>query len=352
MVDGNLIVEYFDIKKFSEKGVTKIKLSLKESKKIRNDIPRRFDNMPFSGATVEYYQHYLGKDTGSLVYSERRKLFAKISLINWYISYFNPDDSDQLLQEISNLKGKISKAIIDFYDSPTGELAKEKLKVKTAYWAPILAKRNSERWKDKDWASEQMQKRKDSGFYANNVEKSKIRHANPEFRQKMLIANRSPERIAKISKAAKNMWAQAKLNDPDKVRRMMISSRNKNYSFNGIGMNSVEYIMAKLLEEIGEEFVYEKVVTFGKISYIPDFYLPTSNTIIECYGDYWHANPAKFSPLDSVFRIPVGEIWDRDRNRERLFLENGYQYLSFWEHNIVNSLSTVKKQLCNILKKN
>lgn len=64
-----------------------------------------------------------------------------------------------------------------------------------------------------------------------------------------------------------------------------------------------------------------------------DAYDPTTNTIYEFYGDYWHGNPKKFSPDD--FNIQAnkthGELYHNTVNREQILISAGYKIKSIWQ---------------------
>ena len=54
---------------------------------------------------------------------------------------------------------------------------------------------------------------------------------------------------------------------------------------------------------------------------IADFWLPETNTIIECDGDYWH-------------NLPNAVI--RNKKQTKWLEENDYTVYRFWEHDIKN----------------
>ena len=60
-----MLIEYFDVTLIWKSDVPKIKLKLKDEKKIRTDIPwkNKENKIPFSSANKEYFVHYLGEQT-------------------------------------------------------------------------------------------------------------------------------------------------------------------------------------------------------------------------------------------------------------------------------------------------
>jgi very-short-patch-repair endonuclease len=71
-----------------------------------------------------------------------------------------------------------------------------------------------------------------------------------------------------------------------------------------------------------------------------DFYLFDYNLVIECDGDYWHANPMFYSK-DNLDSIQIKNI-DRDKRKELFLNENNFNYLRFWENDIKNHFELVK----------
>ena len=57
-----------------------------------------------------------------------------------------------------------------------------------------------------------------------------------------------------------------------------------------------------------------------------DIYIPSIKKVIECHGDYWHCNPTKCAPdyYNKVVHLKASEIWTRDKQKEELLKNNGY----------------------------
>lgn len=67
-------------------------------------------------------------------------------------------------------------------------------------------------------------------------------------------------------------------------------------------------------------------------SYRPDYVNATTKKIIEFYGDYYHANPIKYTdPSITLLNMTVQQRWDRDAMRVRALREYEYQVLVVWE---------------------
>lgn len=348
------ILDYFNVNCIWKDNIPKIQLKLKDELKITKIIPIKciigHRKIPMSSSQLDFFIHYLGKEIGILVYNERKKLFPKTKLIEWYILNCNPTqpEIDLLIQYKESIGTKIKKSLNDFYKSDKSVKTRELYHMRSNKWKDVIGKQNSDKWKDKEYSEKQIKKRKESGFYEKVAEKCRKRMMDPILKEKFLISMRSEARRNKISVKAKQMWKDAKDNDNEKIKRMLYSGKNKQYDFKGIKMNSIEFLIAQLLDELNIQFIYEKQYTFGSNTFIPDFYLPEYNTIIEVFGDYWHANPKLFNFDKIIFRTPVEEIWKRDKRKQEIFLENGMKYIILWEDEINNNLNEIKKIICKI----
>jgi len=346
----NIILEYFDVTLTIKNDFPTIKLSLKECKKIRFDVPLKCKTS--SGRLVcqtglKYYVHYLGEDIGAKVYSERKRLFSKFNLINWYINTYPADENINCLRRhYEYLKTIDSKGLTTFYSSEKSKETREKLKFAARKNASETSKRNKALWtpefrenfiKSIDYSYEN-HGRKVSDFYENN-------------RDYILKLANLPSRVSKISIAAKNMWRRFKETNDVKLKNIICSGRNKNYCVNDCKMNSIEYQVALIINSIGLDWKYEEVFSFGKKAYAPDFYIPSKKLIIEAYGDYWHANPSIFSDSKKIFKIKTAkEIWEKDALKKLTFETNGYRYLFFWESDIVSNVDAIKEKIYEYTK--
>lgn len=74
-------------------------------------------------------------------------------------------------------------------------------------------------------------------------------------------------------------------------------------------------------------------ITIGRRNF--DFKIDKCKILLEVNGDFWHANPKKYSAEDIVpfpdGKVKASVIWVND-NRKRLTAEsNGYKLLVIWE---------------------
>ena len=167
------------------------------------------------------------------------------------------------------------------------------------------------------------------------------------FSIKIAIIDNRPEKSLK-QKLKKNIKRgriseYAKKYNQRMLKRMLNSSRNKNYELNGYKMNSIEYQIGLILNELKLNWKYESVFNFEKNCYLPDFSVESSKLIIECYGDFWHANPKYFKPNDTTHKTRTAtHIWEYDKRKKEVFENDGYKYLYFWENDIIENVDKIK----------
>lgn len=119
--------------------------------------------------------------------------------------------------------------------------------------------------------------------------------------------------------------------------------------------------ISKWLTEQGVIHVNEKPNLFPKsrsknnriYSPIVDIWIESHKTVIEIYGDYWHANPRYYHPTD-ILHLFIGptaakDIWDIDKQRKDHIESFGVKIIELWEHDIKNSFDTVTTMLYDML---
>lgn len=64
-----------------------------------------------------------------------------------------------------------------------------------------------------------------------------------------------------------------------------------------------------------------------------DIYVPSIKKVIECYGDYWHCNPAKYKPdyYNKSMHMTAQQVWDKDANKIAKLNSSGYITEIIWE---------------------
>jgi len=85
-----------------------------------------------------------------------------------------------------------------------------------------------------------------------------------------------------------------------------------------------------------------------------DIHINSTNLIIECNGDFWHANPKLYKETD-IFNTFTGprtakEIWESDRIRSEHIKSFGYNILVIWESDYNSDIEKIKKDIVNAIK--
>jgi very-short-patch-repair endonuclease len=106
-----------------------------------------------------------------------------------------------------------------------------------------------------------------------------------------------------------------------------------------------ELKMGEVLKSLNRVYKPQQYVAGCKI----DFLLEDLNLVIECDGDYWHANPKKYAPdfYNKKMKMTAVEIWERDAQRTKQLEDAGYKVIRFWEQDFnENSVREAIEQTC------
>lgn len=101
----------------------------------------------------------------------------------------------------------------------------------------------------------------------------------------------------------------------------------------------IEFLIKKSLENLNIKFIKN----YKKSRYIFDFYLPDYNCIIECQGDYWHANPEIYE--ESKYSDQQKNNVERDKRKKDYIYKNKFNSIFLWE----NYIHKYKNELDDIL---
>lgn len=138
----------------------------------------------------------------------------------------------------------------------------------------------------------------------------------------------------KISKNKKEEW----LNKTPEEKQKVIDRLNGSM----IQTKKPTKIEIKMMEFLKNEKI--KFIQNYKIKgFLVDFYLPKYNLVIECDGDYWHANPDFM--FDKELTEPQIRNIDRDRRKNEMLINEGINFFRFWERDINNNFSSIEKKI-------
>ena len=168
----------------------------------------------------------------------------------------------------------------------------------------------------------------------------------PDVRARFLAASRvrgqawtgeQRERHAERMRGPCNAMRGRKHTEETKAR---IATRKREQYCNGeihfrhYKLSKAEREIAAYLKELG--VVFKPQHHIDGIPYIYDFLFPEKNLIVEYQGDYWHANPRKYSPgtmlkIQNVGDVLVDSIWVRDAVKREAALQRGFEVVYIWE---------------------
>lgn len=109
---------------------------------------------------------------------------------------------------------------------------------------------------------------------------------------------------------------------------------------NGVCGSKLEAKVADLLTAGGVDYETQYKLNFkeenGKTGWkFYDFLIKDLNILIEVNGDYWHANPFLYKPLDEIEyfsgKCLAKNIWEKDILKERIAYSKNYIIICIWE---------------------
>lgn len=149
---------------------------------------------------------------------------------------------------------------------------------------------------------------------------------------------KSPEHVAKIKADRQKYWSIQENRNAQRIRRSKYMSAHliKNKT-------KLEKEFQTILNSLGVSYIFQYTVN----GYNYDFYIPNKNILIEVDGDWWHCNPAL--NIQPVYESQKHTM-EHDLIKNKIALDNGYQLLRFWEHDIVTNRLHVVANLIEIIK--
>lgn len=111
-------------------------------------------------------------------------------------------------------------------------------------------------------------------------------------------------------------------------------------------VSKIESRVAQYLDDLSVEYVQNHPV--GK--YNVDF-LIGDTYIIECYGGYWHCDPAKYESdyYNRGLKCESHVKWAKDKNRQTELEAMGHSFLILWESEINSSPRACKSRIKKLL---
>jgi len=197
------------------------------------------------------------------------------------------------------------------------------------------------------------------------MQNTKEVYSNPEILEKKrtarALACSHPAYLEKLSKASKRNAISDQMKQVYSTAKDRVSSRMKMSNFERWKNSLGEEEAAKRLDawrrknklptssrDTKPELLFESClaslsITFEKqfrtCGYICDFYLPDYHVVVEIDGDYWHANPSKFSAQDLVGqkKVTAESIWQSDAKKTKTLESRGYCVIRYWASDLKRS---------------
>lgn len=143
----------------------------------------------------------------------------------------------------------------------------------------------------------------------------------------------------KTSIIRKNEWN----NKTDNEKKIIIKRLN-NAMIQTKTPTKIEIKIKNFLDEMNIFNIKNKTIN----NFLCDFYLPDYNFVIECDGDYWHANPMFYS--NKKLTNPQIKNIERDIRKNNMFNDEKIPFIRFWEHDINKNFDFVKNKILIELK--
>lgn len=135
----------------------------------------------------------------------------------------------------------------------------------------------------------------------------------------------------------------------DRLERMGVPRRTHNertaFALHKRVGNSLEREMSAILSELGIKHKRQKTLGY----YAFDFYLPDVNTLIECDGTFWHADPRFYPDKDRYYPVQK-KTTDNDRRKTTYAVNKGFNLIRFWEYDVFNNREWVKACLLDLFR--
>lgn len=109
---------------------------------------------------------------------------------------------------------------------------------------------------------------------------------------------------------------------------------------------SIEKEIAESMKKRGINFIAQYAIDE---KFVCDFAIPKYKIIIECDGDYWHANPKLYSR--EKFDLRQKTNTQRDKFKDKYLSEKGWKVLRFFESDIKRSASKCIDKIEEAIKK-
>ena len=142
-------------------------------------------------------------------------------------------------------------------------------------------------------------------------------------------------------------------NEAPKKWAERIQAIGKHYDSKSSCISSLNKIIGEFLTQNNIEFESEFILWETDVR--PRYYdFKIGNILIELNGTFWHADPRKYKETD-ILKFPgtngivAKDIWEKDKIKRNLAINNGFQIIYYWELEIIDpvALEKIKNEIIN-----
>ena len=146
----------------------------------------------------------------------------------------------------------------------------------------------------------------------------------------------------KIKNYYNNLTDEEKENKIIKQRETTLKTIKNNGS-------SLENGVRQILNELEKKYIYQpsgyhfNYKIENKTHWVlPDFLIEDKKIVIECQGDFWHANPKIYLADDYMFEGHTAkDIWKKDALKKQAMENRNYTVLYIWEDDFKNNIDKI-----------
>jgi|694.fasta_scaffold138646_1 hypothetical protein len=145
----------------------------------------------------------------------------------------------------------------------------------------------------------------------------------------------------KARKNLKQKWDSGELNHVKKIMSEKMKETRRLGKLKSINRSKTEKQIINEIKKLGYSVKHSHRVD----TKICDIFLPKLNLIIEYNGDYWHCNPNKYNKdyFHQVKGMTAEKLWEYDRNKVDIILNNGYNLEVVWESDYISDRTIINK---------
>lgn len=167
--------------------------------------------------------------------------------------------------------------------------------------------------------------------YSKEDAKKLVSESQKYFSKEICIEKYGEEQGLKTWQGRQDRWQEVlKSKPPEEIARI-----NRLKLTKGITVSNAEKeILSEVKKSNPELEVIHQLTLYNsnKKQYIYD--ISAGNKIIEYHGDFWHANPKKYSPdfVNPRTKLKASDKWEKDQEKIQFAQNQGYEVLIVWEN--------------------